>query len=107
MIENILVLSTAHITMPTNDLLAQWTPDDFQKDLHDDEERMPFRFVAHHYGYIIFLSDSSRTEEFMQRVLEHSVDLGMVIDYAIKHGCTMICFDRDAETTSDLPTFKW
>jgi hypothetical protein len=107
MIENTLVLSTAHITLQTNDLLNQMKPDDFEKDLHDEEEKMPFRFVPHHYGYIIFLSDSAKTEEFMQRVLERSVDLGMVIDYAVKKECTMINFDRDADTTSDLPTYKW
>ena len=108
MIENTLVLSTAHITLQTNDLLNQMKPVDLQQDLHDEEEKMPFRFIAnHHYGFIIFLSDYAKEQEFMQRLLERSVDLGMVIDYAIKKNCTMINLDRDAEETSDLPTYKW
>jgi hypothetical protein len=107
MIENILVLSTAHITLQTNDLLNQLKPVDVSQELDPDDDRMPFRFIAHHYGYIIFLSDYSKEEEFMQKVVDRAQDIAMVIDYAIKKNCTMINLDRDADTTFDLPTYKW
>ena len=107
MIENTLVLSTAHMRAETNTLLQEMAPTDFEKDLHDDEERMPFRFVAHHYGWIIFLSDSAKEPEFTTRVLAKAADLAIVIQYTVLMKCTMINFDRDGSTTFDLPTYKW
>jgi len=107
MIENILVLSTAHITLQSDKLLTALKPVDVSQELDPDDDRMAFRFIAHHYGYIIFLSDYAKEEEFMQKVSDRAQDLAMIIDYAIKKNCTMINLDRDADTTFDLPTYKW
>lgn len=109
MIEKTLVLSTAHISSQTNDILQELKPSDFLQDAYDDDkEKLPFRFIAnHHYGYIIFLSDSNKEDESMKRILKKAPGIVPLIVYAIEIGCTMINLDRDAEVIPNLPTFEW
>jgi len=107
MIENMLVLSTAHISQATDKILTEFAPTDFEKDLHDEEDRLPFRFVAHHYGYIFFLNIDSADSDVIEKTQKKTPELVPIIKYAFFHKCTLINMDRDAEEVANLPTYKW
>jgi hypothetical protein len=105
MIEKTLVLSTAHIQQSTSGFLTEIG--------NNENDEVPFRFVDHQYGYIIFVSSSilgkdniSDAAEYAQ-LLENFPDLYNLIRYAAENGCTMINLDRDGDTIDDLPTFEW
>jgi hypothetical protein len=89
-VEKSLTLSTAHINPETDHILKH--------------RRVPFDVYSHEYGY--YIPVRSRFKEDMES-FESVPVLRPLIEYAIKHECTMINLDRDAGTTSDLPTFDW
>lgn len=105
-IEKTLVLSTAHISKHTNDVLNACKPADL--DNENEFDKLPFRFIErHHYGYIIFLNQYIKGDNDAKNELNKVPELHLIIDHALALGCTMVNLDRDADEISALPTFQW
>jgi hypothetical protein len=96
--EKVLVLSTAHISKQTNDFL---------KEVHHDKLEA-FRFVAHSYGFILFVSEVSLEEDRVND-WKYFPELRPIMEMAVKYRCSYINIDRDGEVdyTGQLQTFEW
>jgi hypothetical protein len=90
-IEKALVLSTAHISESTR-----------QK--FDRNEKMPFRYEHHEYGWILFATTTYEDE--LDRWSEIP-DLLAIMKLANKNHCTLINLDADADEAEGLETFEW
>jgi hypothetical protein len=87
MIEQMLVLSTAHLTEETcNTFLPAWDGPAYQKGEYG-------WFVYGFYGF-------GNTDDL-------PTDLEAVLQYAMCCGVEWLMFDRDASTIPNLPTFDW
>lgn len=101
-VEKVLSLSTAHISSETNELLDQLGY------VNDSEPNpLSFRFVPHHYGFIIFMRSELKEEEDRKRIEDDAPELLPIMDYAIKNNCSMIDIDRDADIMLEFKTFDW
>lgn len=90
-IRKILVLSTAHVTAETAILLNE-----------TDCQKWPLVGGPYsEYGWFVSAHDGDALDR------ETSPDLIAVIAYAKSKDCSMILFDRDADTVDELPTYEW
>lgn len=90
------VLSTAHLTKATNDLLyagpSAWHPHWFH------------HCAGYEFGWFL----SVPTEEFQQANDPASpADIQAVMTWARKHGFGWIRLDSDGSVTNELPTYDW
>lgn len=85
-IQQMLVLSTAHVTEETATML-------------DRAEANFVRYGKAEYGWFIPILDDPQPDM--------PADLQACVAYAKTHGCTWIMFDCDALTVDDLPTYDW
>lgn len=88
--DSMLTLSTAHITSQTAEFIDKGLIK--ESNIHC--------YPKNEYGW--FLNINSVT--IAQNLPE---DLKNVINYAVNHGYSFICFDRDAEEIDDLETYEW
>ena len=89
-IERMLVLSTAHITQQTSELLAA------------DAMGELVVYPKNGYGFFVLVP----TEE-SQTVSDCTEDLQACMALAKESGCQWLMLDRDAETIETLPTYDW
>ena len=92
MIEKTLVLSTAHISKETNDVLMEAR-----------ETALAFRKVNHECGFILWVSEAALEEEGAFRLFP---ELEPIMQLAIEKDCTLVYIDRDADQIG-LQTFNW
>ena len=59
----------------------------------------PYKVADYEYGAMLYVPDEVHSQ--------CPEDLAKVIEYAKKHDCAMILFDRDAGTCEDLPIYDW
>ena len=92
-------LSTAHLSPAARDIL----------DAQGDIDGVPVLSVDPHggpageYGWWLW-AGTERKDKIMRDV---PGELIRVMDYAVANGCDWICFDRDGDEHSDLPTWDW
>lgn len=90
LIDKMMTLSTAHISEETAHLL--------------DDER-----AATKWGLIVY--NKSVYGWFLNlgfdELFNIPMDLLKCINYALDHGCSWLCLDRDGDTTLELPTYDW
>lgn len=77
-LENVLVLSTAHLPR--------------SEPAFGDVRAVPFE-----YGFIVFVTDSSRVYHWLKPIME----------IAERDECTLILFDADGNIDPELTTFDW
>lgn len=99
MIEKTLTISTAHISPQTDKVLTE-------AGRLVKFTLMPFRFVPHQYGYIIWVY-SATPENGADVDFSPFPELEEIIHYAQKKKCTMINLDCDGDTDPQLKTFNW
>ncbi len=94
-------LSTGHMTEKDRNLV----------DYYETEDVSPLiipRIVCHEYGCFMFLSEDVFEEHCEDlKELDFSDTFITVLKHAVKNGCYLINFDRDAETIDKLPVFDW
>ena len=89
-IERILVLSTAHITKETSELL--------EKEAHSDLAN----YVVHGYEYGWFVLVYK-----LQEVTRKIPDLGLCLKLAKDNQCKWVRLDRDGPIIDNLPQYSW
>lgn len=109
----VLELSTAHMRSSTDTLLTEYETRKEQKN-GMEEIAVTYTFPryikveAHHYGYIFFVSSELDKEQLEKDLEEYGmIELLPVFLYAVANGCSLINFDRDAETVETLSKFDW
>ena len=105
MIAKMFECSTAHITLPDNNVLEKYQ--DFANNYMLEEMRV----IPHEYGWIINTGIHSEEDSYPDNCKKikqaFSKTFLNLIKYAREQGCAWINLDRDAETTDDLPRFEW
>ena len=86
-IEKMITLSTAHLSEQTRQLL------------NDDETELVI-YPKNGYGWFIYL------DKLIQQPNKLPKDLQDCIELAQQMNCTILCFDRDADTTSCLKQYN-
>lgn len=84
-INRVMSISTAHITEKTADLLIKG-------------ELEPAVYPKDKYGWFIFVP---------KEIVAVPDDLGIVMDFARRHGCSWIDMDCAGNTVPFLPTYEW
>lgn len=91
-VQQIITLSTAHITEKTLNILtsdpAAYNIDSYEKQDADGS-----------YGFFIYITDNYIPKEVPD-------DLKGVLSYAISKKCSIVCLDQDGPTTSHLPLYQ-
>lgn len=85
-----LALSTSHLRYATARQLDNDHPKAWAKDLY---------FGRSEYGWFV-----STVTIPIQKFPD---DLREALDFARRHDCTYVMFDRDVEPIAELPTFDW
>jgi hypothetical protein len=88
-IDDVLVLSTIHLTRKTSERIERSRPG------------MPAAAIWKDYGYFMWADQGFSIMEISRECLE----LVRVIDFALNHGCQWIRFDCDGPEIAELPTF--
>lgn len=112
MIEKTLTLCTSHLSKETAERLGEFDQEENTEPLPSDSPtwklEMPARFVVNHqYGWIFFIAPSTLQRVNFETHLEKMPELKTIIRFALKHGCSMINFDRDASKLDELESFDW
>lgn len=89
-IQNVLVLSTSHLTKATADLLTSGA------------DGLPVFFDKGEYGWWVHVPE--RTIDIPEAC---PADLRVLIWRAHQLDCHWVCLDRDGSVNSNLPTWEW
>lgn len=89
-IECALVLSTAHITERTSEILTSDAIDGL------------VAYPKGEYGFFVYVP-----EESSEGISDCPKDLMACIEAAKERGCEWLMLERDAETMETLPTYDW
>jgi hypothetical protein len=91
-IAKMLVLSTAHVDEDTALRLTKgMLPTDF----------CTTYFAKGGYGWFMHVSEEIADRE------ANPQSLANCLDFAVRHGCQWIMFDRDGDTVDELTTYDW
>lgn len=90
-IRKVMDLSNGHVTKEEMDRM--------------DGSHPAIRIAPHEYGAVVFLPEVIEEDEMSK--WSDLPNLLACVRFALKHGCFMISFDRDAEAIPDLPKFDW
>ncbi|MGG5810875.1 hypothetical protein [Falsiroseomonas sp. CW058] len=100
-------ISTAHITLEDDRILAQWAECEMTKPLL----RPPYRVVRHAYGYFVHVRDEPAEEraECEAAARDEGISECFLEIQAIarRHGCWWINIDRDASILDGAATNDW
>ncbi|GGG18510.1 DUF5983 family protein [Paenibacillus abyssi] len=89
-----LVLSTGHISKETKEWIDK-----------SDEEPVPLTIYEKSiYGWMILVPQDDRDAELLKDVPE---SLQAVIEYAVRHDCSWVMLDCDANCIPELPQYDW
>ena len=102
-IVNMLVLSTAHISLET----SQWLTEDAAKNLASiTDPGGPLGVLNSMSGSYGWITSAPGDDKYREELVVPS-DLKKVLDFAAAMGCGYVYFDRDGEVIDDLPKFDW
>ena len=102
-IQNIMHLSTAHITPQTCNLL-----DASERIAGRDMGSLPCLvfYRKSEFGHFLYIiTDDFETEEM--KLKQDFPDLWAVVKFALDHNCTLLCLDQDEEPLSELTVYPW
>ena len=103
LIEQLLVLSTAHVPQAAIDLLAE-VP-----------QAYPLRVLSDEFGVLLSLPDEARWQETTDALMAGSRPLGRMgccalvraMALAVDAGASHLSFDRDGPVLPELAVFEW
>lgn len=96
-----LTLSTAHIKPYTAELLmTEFATSEWEGLTVYDKSYI----TPDSYGWFIYIRDQLPDDEADSSI---PADLLACVELALKHGCTVLCLDRDGSTTALLPEYEW
>lgn len=93
-VQSFIALCTSHLTKETADYLTVTN--------HEDWPYAGGPYAG--YGWFFYAHDENNSLIGEQSI---PADLWAVMTYARKQGCSYVLFDRDADTTEELPTYDW
>lgn len=98
-ISKMLTISTAHVTEDICERLAARAD-------HDPRYNIPFVvYRKDEFGYFIYV-----TKDTLEDALKEGSCPEVLLDvvkFAVKHGCKLLCLDRDGPTVPELKTHEW
>jgi hypothetical protein len=103
-IDNVLTISTAHLMPTTREAMHACS---VNEPVNPDLDWLPVyskSFCGEEFGWFAYIIDMDRSQ--INNLQKKYPDLYDCIRYAQNHNCNLICFDRDVDTTSDLPIYE-
>jgi hypothetical protein len=107
-IEQVVNLSTAHVTEQDNDHLTECS----KSDPSHPKYRAAGWVVATDYGFMVFMPPKDNKEEVADHIHAYK-EIGLSKEFldlcklAAERDCTWLRFDCDIPETKGLPTFGW
>lgn len=98
-VSKMLTISTAHVTEDICERLAARAD-------YDPRYNIPFVvYRKDEFGYFIYI-----TKDTLEDALKEGSCPEVLLDvvkFAVKHGCELLCLDRDGPTVPELKTYEW